>query len=94
MKKLIVVLSILLAATPAVADNFRHGPRHGHHHNHYGWVAPLIAGGAIGYILSQPRVVYVPQYAPQPPYAPPYGYHWETLLDASCNCYRTVLVQN
>jgi hypothetical protein len=31
----------------------------------------------------------------QPPVLPPapYGYHYEQILDANCNCYRWVLVQ-
>ena len=34
-------------------------------------------------------VIYVP-----PGYPPaPYGYHYEQLLDANCNCYRWVLIQ-
>jgi hypothetical protein len=80
---------------------------YGHYENHYhgggNWIAPALIGGIIGYELSQPRTVYVqpqpqvivqqPQVVYQNPNAP-YGYHWEALLDAHCNCYRTVLVQN
>ena len=58
MKKLI---SILLLATAGTA--FAHGP-YGHHgywrpHNNggWGWVAPVIIGGAIGYELARPPVV-------------------------------------
>ena len=45
----------------------------------------LAVGAFVGWNFPQP--VYGP-------YVPPYGYHWENLLDANCNCYRTVLVQN
>jgi hypothetical protein len=29
-----------------------------------------------------------------PVYPQPADYHWEAVLDANCNCYRTVLVPN
>ena len=62
----------------------------------------MIAGGIITYALTRPAPPVVVQqpvpvtvYPPvsSPPY-PPYGYHYENILDAYCNCYRTVLVQN
>jgi hypothetical protein len=97
----ILAMSTLFATmSDARADGWRHGPRPNHYHGGgYGWVAPLVLGGVVGYAIAQPRpvpppVVYV---NPQPvygPYVPPYGYHWENVLDANCNCYRTVLVQN
>lgn len=97
MKKILLALVLSLGLTStAFAD--------GHHGGYYRgggnyWVAPLIIGGAVGYALSQPRTVYVqpqPQvvYVPQPQVVTPYGYHYENLLDANCNCYRTVLVPN
>lgn len=92
MKYLIAtILSVL-----AITANAQH--RHyGHHHHHsggnWGWVAPAIIGGAIVYGVTRPAppptVIY--QTGPLPP--PPYGYHYEQLLDANCNCYRWVLVQ-
>lgn len=55
MKKLLIGLAIL-CCVPA----FAHGP-HGywrpHHGNSWGWVAPVIIGGAIGYELARPPVV-------------------------------------
>jgi len=99
MKKFLFATLITLTAfsSQAQADGWRH--RGGHHHGGgYGWVAPLVIGGAVGYALSQPRyvspppsVVYV---TPPPTYNPPYGYHWESVLDGNCNCYRNVLVPN
>lgn len=78
---------------PAHADEWRRSySHHGYRGNGYGWVVPGIIGGVIGYELARPRqpdVVVV-----QPPYQAPYGYHYETILDANCNCYRNVLVQN
>jgi len=89
MKRLFLSL-LLLVTVPAMAQH-RH---HGHHHGHssWGWVAPAIIGGAIVYGATRsapPPVVY------QQPVLPPapYGYHYEQILDANCNCYRWVLVQ-
>jgi hypothetical protein len=93
MKYLIAIILSVLALTA----NAQH--RHGHHHNgHYrsggwGWVAPAIIGGAIVYGATrpapQPQVIYAPQALPPAPY----GYRYEQILDANCNCYRWVLVQ-
>ena len=105
MKRLLCVVLMGLAVT-AQADEWRH--RGWHQEPHYAyrtggdWVGPAIIGGIIGYELGRPRynppvvvapppVVYPP--VSSPPY-PPYGYHYEQMLDAYCNCYRTVLVQN
>jgi hypothetical protein len=59
MKKLIAIL--LLAATSSA---FAHGP-HGYWRPHggggWGWVAPVVIGGAIGYELARPPVVVQPQ---------------------------------
>jgi hypothetical protein len=102
MKKLALALSLAIAtSTSAFAhEGFRGGYHGGYYHNGYNWVAPLIVGGAVGYALSQPRTVYVTPppvvYTNPPPvvYNPPVGYHYESILDANCNCYRNVLVQN
>ena len=83
-------------------------PQHYYHGggSSWGWVGPAMIGGVIGYELAQPRTVVVqqpPVVYTQPPvvvqqpqviYNPPVGYHYESILDAHCNCYRTVLVQN
>jgi hypothetical protein len=96
MKKLLAILTLCLAVTAQA----QHRP-YPHHHRHHsgghgwGWVAPALIGGAIVYGMTrpvpppQPTVIYVP-----PGYPPaPYGYHYEQLLDANCNCYRWVLIQ-
>ena len=101
MKKLILAIGLLFA-TSAFADGYYgHGLRHGGHYRSGGeWVAPLIIGGVIGYELNRARQPAPPPvvYAPPPPvYTPPptpYGYHYENILDAYCNCYRVVLVPN
>lgn len=84
---IVILLSIL---TFSASAQHRHG---GHYHGGgWGWVAPAVIGGAIVYGVTRPSpppVVYQTQ--PLPP--APYGYHYEQILDANCNCYRWVLVQ-
>jgi len=94
MKKLIAI-ALVLAST----STFAHG-----YYYRGGWVAPAVIGAAVGYELARPRYYYQP--APQVVYVQPQqpvyvqqpyynnGYHQETILDANCNCYRTVWVQN
>lgn len=105
MKKIIAVLLVAMSAS-AYADGYRHrGYNHGGYHNrgyNYGWVAPAIIGGALVYGLTRPYyapppvvIQEPPVYIQQPtPALPPYGFHYETILDNACNCYRTVLVPN
>jgi hypothetical protein len=87
---------ILVSGTSQANPNHHYGPNRGYH-NHYGWVAPLVIGGVVGYAITRPQPVIVQQPTvvypnPQPPV--PYGFHYENILDANCNCYRLVLVQN
>ena len=104
MKKLLLALSLLAVVGTANAQ-WHHG---GHHGGGYyrggchgcGWIAPAIIGGAVVYGMTRPQVVQQPPVVviQQPnqmivPYAAPQGFHWEQILDANCNCYRTVLVQ-
>jgi hypothetical protein len=75
-------------------------------HDDAGWLVPAIIGGALiyGVINSQSSTPAPVQQQPQTqqyyPIEPgqtqqaPMGYHWEQILDASCNCYRVVLVKN
>ena len=89
-------------AVPAFAQHHGH---HGYHNNYYrggngwGWVAPAVIGGAIVYGMTRPTIIQQPPVIVQQPnqmivpYAAPQGFHWEQILDANCNCYRTVLVQ-
>ena len=104
MKKILTGLILSIMALSANAQH-HHGYGHGYYRGgpSWGWVAPAIIGGAIVYGVTRPSViVQTPPpvvYAPQPnvltvPYAAPVGYHWEHILDANCNCYRTVLVPN
>jgi hypothetical protein len=105
MKKFVLVL---IAALSISGQAFAHGGR-GYGGGHVGWVGPAIIGGIIGYELHRPQPYYYPpvvvqqppvvvqQMPPQVIYqqpAMPYGYHYENILDAYCNCYRQVLVPN
>ena len=115
MKK--IIASLVLIGLTATAQAGPYGHRHGGGSN---WVAPLIVGGAVGYMLAQPRPqvvvtampqvagVYIPTpsvvipqgngayygYGYQQQQVVPYGYHYENILDAYCNCYRVALVPN
>jgi len=77
----------------------RYEPRHVKmsnysHNNHRGnWVVPLVIGGVLGYVLSEPRresVTYVSSapvvYNPQPTYQEQWVYF------SDCDCQRKVLV--
>ena len=101
MKKILIGLILSIMALSANAQH-----HHGYHSGYYrgpgwGWVAPALISGAVVYAATRPVVVQQQPsivVTPQPnqiiaPYAPPAGFHWETLLDANCNCYRLVLVQ-
>ena len=97
MKKL---LRVLLAASLITIGSTSHAHPYGGRpywaHSHYEWVAPIVIGGAVGYaIAARPQTVIIQQ-PPNQYYQPqaPYGYHYENILDANCQCYRLVLVQN
>ena len=95
------VITLAFASLMLIASSSQANPNHWNHsHHHAGpnWIAPIVIGGVLGYALAQPRVVVA---SPPPPvyypntYPPvPYGYHYEQIADAGCNCYRWVLVPN
>ena len=95
--KRLLALAVLAAFTIGTSQaNPMHHRTHSHNHGAPNWIAPIVIGGVLGYALAQPRVVVAsppPVYYPPAP-VPPYGYHYETIVDAGCNCYRTVLVPN
>lgn len=101
MKRLI---TLMIASLMLITGTSQANPRHHHHHGHYGhvrsadWIAPLVIGGVVTYVLTRPQPVVVQQpvqvYPNMQPQPAPYGYHYENILDANCNCYRLVLVQN
>jgi hypothetical protein len=117
MKKLIVTLCLIGAtiSSPAFAwNNGYHGYRgqgyyynNGYNNNY--WVAPAIAGVAIGALAARsyyapPPVTYVQQpvyVQPQVYYQQPtpgstalVGYHWQYILDPACDCYKYAMVPN
>jgi hypothetical protein len=85
------------------AHRYNHGHNHGYNHNYNrgynnGWIAPALIGGAVVgamvYGATRSAPVYV---SPAPVYVNPqipYGFHYETIFDGNCNCYRQVLIQN
>jgi len=91
--KTIALASLILASGTSQAN-----PNHHHrgYYNPYGWVAPIVIGGVLGYAITRTPQTVVIQNPPNTyTYPPvPYGYHYENILDANCNCYRMVLVQN
>ncbi len=98
MKRTIAII-MMLTTCSAFAHGF-HG-YYGHRYYGGGWVAPAIIGGVIGYEMSRPQVVIQqpPVIVQQPPIVvqqpvAPYGYHFEYIQDAACNCYKKVLVAN
>jgi hypothetical protein len=99
MNKLLQIL--LVVSLTMISTASRAHPGHGPHyweHNRYGWVAPLVIGSAVGYaVATRPQPIVIqqpPNIYYQPQQQAPYGYHYENILDANCNCYRLVLVQN
>ena len=95
MRKLLVSLVMLLTATSAFADGRGH---YRHSGNSNDWFAPLIVGGIVGYVISQPRqqtvVLQQPIYQPLPQYVPAEPvYQYQDIYDANCRCYRRLLVQ-
>ena len=89
MRKLLVLIMLTMLTVPALA----HGPRyHPYHHSPMWWVAPAVVGGVVTYALTRPAPMPTPAVIQLPP-APP-GYHYESLVDAACNCQRWVLVTN
>ena len=105
MKKILVALLLALTASSAFAHGgggygYRGGYRGGYHEHWGRFVGPAVIGGIIGYELHHDRpyrrdpvVIYreSPMYMGQ---SVPYGYHYESILDGRCNCYRSVLVPN
>ena len=90
--KTILLASLILASSVSQANpNHHHG-----YHRHSGWLAPIVIGSVVGYALSRPQPVIVQQPQQVYPNIPsvPYGYHYEQVLDANCNCYRIVLIPN
>lgn len=93
------LLAIILFTFAFGATAQHHGYRYNHHyhHSHSGsnWIAPMVIGGLVTYAITRPQQLPPPAVVYQPTALPPapYGYHYEQILDANCNCYRWVLIQ-
>jgi len=93
------LLQLLMAASLMISATSQAHPYGGRPywvHSHSEWVAPIVIGGAVGYALAARPQTVVIQQPPNSYYQPqaPWGYHYENVLDANCQCYRLVLVQN
>ena len=101
----ILAMSALFAYSPGAQAHegirFRGGYYHGGCYG-CGWVAPMVLGGVVGYELSRPTPVVVqqPVYVQQPPVVytqpvePPYGYHWQEMVDPQTGVRKIVAVPN
>jgi hypothetical protein len=99
MKKIFATMLLTLATAGVSAHGYYGGL--GYRNN---WVAPFVVGAGMGYLATRPyyappvyyyppQVVYTqPPVYVQQPYSVPAGYVQQQILDANCNCYRTVLV--
>ena len=91
-------MTISCAATAQHNRHYNYSPRYYKPQNN--WIAPAIIGSVIGgaiiYGATRPQYYAPPPpvvYAPQNP-VPPYGFHYENIVDSACNCVRTILVPN
>ena len=76
MKKLIALILLTVSASAMAQPGFRHYHHHGYYPGYnYGWVAPTIIGGVIGYEIArnQPPVVVQQPVIVQPAPVPYYG---------------------
>jgi hypothetical protein len=111
MKKFLAILLMTVSVSAFAWNNGYRGGyngyrgqvyyNNGYYNNNY-WVAPALAGVAVGALATRsyyapPPVVYQqPVYIQTPVYVQPnpapIGYTQQQILDANCNCWRTVLV--
>lgn len=98
--KSFMIANLILISGVSQAQT-RYWNHHGYYQNRSEWVAPFVIGSALTYAITRPPIIIMPNnpdiyvghsdiYHP----SVPYGYHYENILDANCNCYRLVLVQN
>jgi hypothetical protein len=99
MKKLLLTLLLTTSFAATAQHNHHYNYNHRYYKPNNNWVAPAligtVIGGAIVYGATRPQYYAPPPvvYAPQTP-VPPYGYHYENIVDSACNCVRTILVPN
>jgi hypothetical protein len=65
MKRLFLLL-LLIFGTTVWAQPYRHHGYWARHESGWGWVAPVIVGGAIGYELARPPQPIIVQQTPPP----------------------------
>lgn len=99
----VITAAILLVSNVYAGGHERGGryepSRHvkmSNHYHHTDWVVPMVIGGVLGYVLSEPRretVTYI-QSAPAPiVYAPQPIYQEQWVYFSDCDCQRKVLVR-
>ena len=110
MKKLLAIFILSAGMGACSVNSYAHeGFRHPGYYRGgcygCGWVAPALIGGVIGYELSRqpvyvnPPVVYTPppvivQQPQTTVQAPPYGYHWQDMVDPQTGVHKIVAVPN
>jgi hypothetical protein len=89
MKKFITILVLALSATTALAQH-NHHRHYNHHRGHYyggnNWMAPLIIGGTLGYVLSRPAPVVIEQ--------PPVYVQPQPVVQPQCTRYTRYIYQD
>lgn len=81
-------------------NNYNRGYNYNRGGNGWGYagaaIAGAIIGGAIANSYAQPYYAPAPVYVPPPTYyAPTYQpWHWESVYDPACACYRNIQVPN
>lgn len=99
MKKLLGILLLTLSASAMAQHHGYHG-HHGYYRgSNWGWVAPVVIGGAVVYAATRPPVYVQPPIVytqPSQPYmqAPPVGMHWEEMIDPQTGIRKIVAVPN
>ena len=92
MKKFIAILLLALTAGTALAQHqgnyYRHNGSYYRHNGGYsgGWIAPLIIGGSIGYILNRPAPVVIEQ--------PPVYVQPQPMVQPQCTRYTRYIYQD
>ena len=102
MKLLIALMLSIGVVGCASAGGYGHNHGYnGYNSNSYNWVAPLVVGGAIGYLISNQNRQYTPSpvYLSPPPSAVYYTparrpvYEEYPQYVPSCQCYVTTYIQ-
>ena len=100
MKKLFVVLALFVSTIASAQHyrHYRHFPAYGHGGgNGWGWVAPIIIGGAVGYAIgNKPAQTDQPPIIVQPSNQIVINgtvYQKQLVYFDDCKCYKEVLTQ-